>query len=46
MRGRPIMRERVVVVDKLDITDQQIADIFAEAGIELDDDDDDDVYGE
>ena len=35
--GRPIMRQGVVVVDKLEITDQQIEDILAEAGIVLDD---------
>ena len=42
--GRPIMREGVVVVDKLEITDQEIEDILAAAGIELSDEDD--VYGE
>ena len=44
MRGRPIVRDGVVVVDKLEITDQQINDILAEAGIELGDEDD--IYGE
>ena len=38
--GRPIVRDGVVVVDKLEITDQQIERMLSDAGIELDDEDD------
>ncbi len=44
MLGHPIMRGGVVVVDKLDISEQQINDILVQAGIDLGDADD--IYGD
>ena len=44
MRGRPITREGVEYMVDLRLSDQQINDILAEAGIELGDEDD--IYGE